>query len=391
MSRTLYLLALAVFAMGTSEFMLAGLVPDIAADLGVPVGAAGLLTSLFAAGMVIGAPVMAACARRFPLRASLVTFLLVFAAAHVVAASTTSFALLLCTRVLAALANAGFLAVALRAATASVTADRRGRALAVLLAGTTLAMVLGVPAGALIGSLLGWRATFWAVALLCVPALIGIITGIRSGPPPEPERVSLRAELAQLRSPALAVVMVLAAAVNGATFAAFTFLAPVVTDTAGLDRSWITLALMLFGIGSYLGVRLAGRLSDDRPGTVMFTGGPLLVLGWVALGTWAGHPWALLVLVCGQGVLSFAVGTTLITRVLYAASGAPTMAGSYATAALNLGAVCGPAVAGLTLTGPAGPLGPVWTAAALSTVGVVCALFAPHLVAGFRGGSPTSR
>lgn len=346
MSRTLYLLALAVFAMGTSEFMLAGLVPDIAADLGVPVGAAGLLTSLFAAGMVIGAPVMAACARRFPLRTSLTTFLLVFAAAHVVAASTTSFALLLGTRVLAALANAGFLAVALRAATASVAADRRGRALAVLLAGTTLAMVLGVPAGALLGMLLGWRATFWAVALLCVPALIGIVAGIRSGPPPEPERVSLRAELAQLRSPALAVVMVLAAAVNGATFAAFTFLAPVVTDTAGLDRSWITLALMLFGIGSYLGVRLAGRLSDDRPGTVMFTGGPLLVLGWVALGIWAGHPWALLVLVFGQGVLSFAVGATLITRVLYAASGAPTMAGSYATAALNLARCAGPLLPG---------------------------------------------
>ncbi|WBP92289.1 MFS transporter [Mycolicibacterium neoaurum] len=391
MSRTLYLLALAVFAMGTSEFMLAGLVPDIAADLGIPVGAAGLLTSLFAAGMVIGAPVMAACARRFPVRTSLTTFLLVFAAAHVAGAATTSFPLLLGTRVLAALANAGFLAVGLRAATASVAADRRGHALAVLLAGTTLAMVLGVPAGALLGILLGWRATFWAVALLCAPALIGIVAGIRSGPQPEPERVSLRTELAQLRSPALAAVMVLAAAVNGATFAAFTFLAPVVTDTAGLERSWITVALMLFGIGSYLGVRLAGQLSDDRPGTVMFTGGPLLVLGWVLLGTWAGHPWVLLVLVFGQGVLSFAVGTTLITRVLYAASGAPTMAGSYATAALNLGAVCGPAVAGLTLTSPAGPLGPVWTAAVLSTAGVVCALLAPHLVAGPRGGSPTAR
>ncbi|MEH3129580.1 MAG: MFS transporter [Mycolicibacterium neoaurum] len=383
MPRTLYLLALAVFAMGTSEFMLAGLVPDIAADLGVPIGAAGLLTSLFAAGMVIGAPLMAACARRIHLRASLATFLLVFAAAHVAAATTTSFALLLSTRVLAALANAGFLAVALRAATASVAADRRGRALAILLAGTTVAMVFGVPAGALIGTLLGWRATFWAVALLCIPALIGIVAGIRSRPSPDTEQVSLRTELTQLRSPTLAVVMGLTAAVNGATFAAFTFLAPVVTDIAALDRSWISVALVLFGAGSFLGVRLAGLLSDDRPGTVLFTGGPLLVLGWVLLAAWAAHPWALLALVFSQGVLSFAVGTTLITRVLYAASGAPTMAGSYATAALNLGAACGPVIAGLTLTGPAGTLGPVWTAAALSAAGVLCALLARNLVTGY--------
>lgn len=392
MPPTLYLLALAVFAMGTSEFMLAGLVPDIAADLGVPTAATGLLTSLFAAAMVIGAPMMAVCARRFPVRASLTGFLVVFAVAHVAGAETTSFSVLLSTRVLAALANAGFLAVALRAAIASVATDRRGRALATLLAGTTVAMVFGVPAGALLGTLLGWRATFWAVALLCAPALIGITTGIRSGPQPGPERVSLRTELAQLRAPALLLVMVLAAIVNGATFAAFTFLAPVVTDTAELDRWWITVALMLFGAGSFLGVRRAGLVSDDRPGTVICTAGPLMVLGWVLLGSWATHPWVLLVLMFSQGVLSFAVGTTLITRVLYAASGAPTMAGSYATAALNLGAVCGPVLAGLTLTGPAGTLGPVWTAAALSAAGVLCALLTRNLVTGSsRGGSPTSR
>ena len=390
MPHALYLLALAVFAMGTSEFMLAGLVPDIATGLGVSVAAAGLLTSAFAAGMVIGAPLMAAFARRWPARASLLAFVVAFAVAHIASAVTSSFVVLLVARVLAALANAGFLAVALRTATAMVPADRRGRALAVLLGGTTLATVLGVPGGALLGTLFGWRATFWAIALLCVPAAFGIAVGIRdqSGRP-DGTGPTLRAELALLTSRPLIAVMALGALINGATFAAFTFLAPVVTETAGLAPMWVTLALMLFGVGSFLGVSAAGRLSDHRPGRVLAVGGPLLVLGWPALAVSAHQPWLLLVLVFTQGVLSFAVGSTLIARVLYAADGAPSMGGSYATAALNLGAVCGPALAALSLT--YGTLGPVWTAAAMSGVAALAALPLRHLVTGPRAGSPAGR
>lgn len=387
MPRALYLLALAVFAMGTSEFMLAGLVPDIATGLGVSVGAAGLLTSAFAAGMVIGAPLMAAFARRWPARAGLLIFVIAFAVAHVASAVTSSFVVLLGARVVAALTNAGFLAIALRTATAMVATDRRGRVLAVLLGGTTMATVLGVPGGALLGTVLGWRATFWAIALLCVPAAFGIAVGVRdrSGPG-NGIGPTLRAELAQLRSRPLIAVMTLGAMVNAATFAAFTFLAPVVTDTAGLAPMWVTLALMLFGLGSFLGVSAAGRLSDHRPGRVLAVGGPLLVLGWLALAMLAGHPWLLLVLVFAQGVLAFAVGSTLITRVLYAAAGAPTMGGSYATAALNVGAACGPAMAALSLA--CGTLGPIWVAAGLSGVAMLAALPLWRLVTGPTAGSP---
>lgn len=390
MPRALYLLALAVFAMGTSEFMLAGLVPDIATGLGVSVGAAGLLTSAFAAGMVIGAPLMAAFARRWPARAALLIFVTAFAVAHIASAVTSSFVALLVARVVAALANAGFLAVALRTATAMVAADRRGRALAVLLGGTTMSTVLGVPGGALLGTVFGWRATFWAIALLCVPAAIGIAASVRgqSGKADTAEP-TLRAELALLRSGPLIAVMALGALVNGATFAAFTFLAPVVTETAGLAPIWVTLALMLFGVGSFLGVSLAGRLSDHRPGRVLAVGGPLLVLGWLTLAMLAGHPWLLLVLVLAQGVLAFAVGSTLIARVLYAAAGAPTMGGSYATAALNLGAACGPAIGALSLA--SGTLGPIWVAAGLSGIALLAALPLWRLVTGPTAGSPAAR
>ncbi|MFW6723332.1 Cmx/CmrA family chloramphenicol efflux MFS transporter [Streptomyces sp. MAR4 CNY-716] len=384
----LYLLALVVFAMGTSEFMLAGLLPDIAADLDVSVGTAGTLTSAFAVGMVVGAPLVAALARNWPGRGTLLAFVLVFSAAHVAGAVTGSFAVLFATRVVAALANAGFLAVALTTAAGLVPADRKGRALAVLLSGTTVATIAGVPGGSLLGAAFGWRATFWAVAVLCLPAALGILVGIparraragRAGGP------ALRSELARLGSPRLILVMLLGALVNAATFGSFTFLAPLVTDTAGLAKPWISVVLVLFGAGSFAGVTLAGRLADVRPGAVVAVGGSLLLAGWPVLALLAAYPVALLGLVCVLGALSFAVGGTLITRVLYEAAGAPTMAGAYATAALNVGAVAGPLVAAAAI-GAGGNRGPLWASGALVLVALAVAVpFRGVVVAARSGG-----
>ncbi|WP_337003806.1 MULTISPECIES: Cmx/CmrA family chloramphenicol efflux MFS transporter [unclassified Microbacterium] len=387
MPSALYLLALAVFVMGTSEFMLAGLLPAIAADLDVSVGTAGLLTSAFAVGMVVGAPLMAASARRWPPRRTLIVCLALFAGCHVVGALTAMFPVLLLTRVLAALANAGFLAVALRAATDMVPADRKGRALAILLAGTTVATVAGVPAGSMLGSALGWRTTFWAVALLCVPAIVGVARGVsRTADAAEGSSASpsLRSELRQLATPHLLLPMGIGALINGGTFAAFTFLAPVVIETAGLAEIWVPVALVLFGVGSFLGVTLAGRLSDRQPGLVLFVGGPLLLTGWVVLAALASVPAALLALVFVQGVLSFAVGSTVITRVLYAASGAPTMGGSYATAALNVGAAVGPVLGAVALSAGWGLRAPFWVASVLTAAALAVLLLTRHTQPGIQ-------
>lgn len=374
----LYLLAVAVFAMGTSEFMLAGLLPDIASTLDVPVGTAGLLTSAFAVGMIVGAPLMAGLSRRWSARTSLLGFVLLFAATHVVGAVTSDFSVLLATRVIAALANAGFLAVALATAATLVAADQKGRALGVLLSGTTVATIAGVPGGAVLGTVLGWRATFWAVALLCLPAALGVVKGIpaRTTDSPHDSAIgpALRTEIAQLASSRLILVMLLGALVNAATFGTFTFLAPIVINTADLAELWVSVVLVLFGLGSFVGVTVAGRLSDRRPGLVIAAGGPLLLLGWIALAILAAHPVALLVLVFVQGALSFGLGSTLIARVLYEAAGAPTMGGSYATAALNIGAAGGPLVAAATLWAGSGDLGPVWVSSLLVAVALIVAL-----------------
>ncbi|GAA2838692.1 DHA1 family chloramphenicol resistance protein-like MFS transporter [Leucobacter komagatae] len=381
----LYLLALVVFAMGTSEFMLAGLVPDISSHFDVSVGTAGLLTSAFAAGMVIGAPTMAALTRRLPVKSTLLGCVFVFAAAHVVGALTAEFSVLFITRVIAAIVNAGFLAVALGAATKLVAPDAKGRAVAVLLAGTTVATVAGVPAGALLGAALGWQSTFWAIALLCAPAAIGIAVGFTNQADDtsreDSSSTSLRVELAQLASPRLVLTMMVASLVNAGTFATLTFLAPIVTDTAGMSQWSVSVALVLFGVGSFMGVTVAGRLSDARPRIVIVAGGSGLLLGWIALTFFATNPVALLGLVFAQGVLGFAVGSTLITRVLYSAAGAPTMAGSYATAALNVGAAVGPVLAAAALGVVPGALGPVWVAVITTAAALLLTISLLRLIA----------
>ncbi|MFE1026437.1 Cmx/CmrA family chloramphenicol efflux MFS transporter [Streptomyces sp. NPDC058818] len=371
----LLLLGLAVFAQGTSEFMLSGLVPDIAKDLQVTVPAAGALTSAFAVGMVVGAPLMAALGRRWSRRGALLGFLIVFLAVHVVGAVTDSFGVLLATRAVGALANAGFLAVALVAATGMVGPEAKGRATSTLLAGVTLACVVGVPAGALLGQLWGWRSAFWAVALLSVPAVVAVVRSVPGGaadvaPPP------LRGEVRALHSPHLLVTLLLGALVNGATFCTFTYLAPLATEVGGLDDAWVPGVLALFGAGAFAGVSASGRFADRRPVLVVTAGSAALCAGWCVLALGAGDPVPALGLVFLLGALSFGVGSTLISQVLYAAPGAPTLAGGFATAAFNVGAALGPWAGGAAIGAGFGYRSPVWVSAGLVASALVLAVAA---------------
>lgn len=365
----LYVLAVAVFAQGTSEFVLAGLVPGISADLGITIAQAGYLTSGFAVGMVVGAPLTAALGRRLPPRWTLTGCLLVFVAAHAAGALTDQFAVLLVSRFVAALANAGFLAVALSTVTAVVPAGRQARALAAILGGTTLALIAGVPAGAFLGEIWGWRSALWAIAALSALALVAVavLTPGRLGPDVPHARVDLRAELGTLRSPDLLRYLVLGVLVNGATFCAFTYLAPIVTDGAGLGSSLVPVVLALFGLGAFAGVSAAGRLADARGHLVLGIGVPVLVAGWILWAVLAGSPAAVWVLAPVLGALSFAVGGTLIARGMAAAHGAPTMGGAYSTVALNLGALVGPVFGGLAM-GPLGLVGPLVISASFAAV-----------------------
>lgn len=252
---------------------------------------------------------------------------------------------------------------------AAAVADRRARALSMLLAGTTIAMVAGVPAGAVVGAAAGWRALFWAVAALCVPPFLAILG---AGPIDlgGDERPALRAELVALRGGRTASLLVLTALVNAGTFGVLTYLAVPVEEV--LSAAWIPLVLMLFGTGACVGVTLVGRIADARPRMLLAAGAPLLVGAWAALAV-GGGTLLLLAIAPLTGLLAFAVGGTLIALGIGSASeAAPTMAGSYATAALNVGAAAGPIGAGAALDRFGGIVGPAGFAAAVVTAAILC-------------------
>jgi MFS transporter, DHA1 family, chloramphenicol resistance protein len=344
-----FVLAAAVFAQGTSEFMLSGLLEQIAADTGVSVGSAGLLASVFAAGMVIGAPTMAVAASAIPRRTAMIGFLALFCASHVVGALTTNFALLLGMRVTSAFANAGFLAVALASLPALVPATAIGRATSVILSGVTIACIVGVPAGTVLGQALGWHAAFWAVAAVSA-VVLAALWAMTLDTEHNEDTGSVWSEWRALTDRRLLVVIVSGVLVNAGTFAGFTYLGTITAALTSPASAWIPVALALFGIGSFAGVTLAGRYSDRHRALLITFGGVALTVIWLAA-VFASHTLAgLLTFALVTGAGAFGVGSTLIATIVQsAAQNAPRISGAVATTAFNLGAVLGPAVAGLVV------------------------------------------
>lgn len=366
----LYVLGLAVFAQGTSEFMLSGLVSGIARDLSVSVAAAASLTSAYAIGMILGAPAMAVLSARWRRRRALAGFLAVFVVVHVLGAVTTDFAVLFGTRIVAAIANAGFLAVAMSVATTLVAPAKRARATAILLSGVTLSCVAGVPAGAMLGDWSGWRAAFLAVAALCLPALVLVF---RSAPADAAgqQEVSIRREAGALRSRPLRLALLLAAVINGATFATFAYLAVIATYVTHLPGGAVSGLLAVFGAGAFIGVTVAGRLGDGQLRRGVLLALCALSAGWVVLALTSAHAASLFVVTIVQGGLSFGIGATLVSRVMHVASGAPALSGSFATVALNAGAFLGPSLAGFATETADDYRYAAWVSAALAATAAV--------------------
>lgn len=369
-----FVLAVAVFAQGTSEFMMSGLLAQIAADFGVSLGTVGLLTAVYAVGMVLGAPTMAVTAGRWPLRRSATTFLVLFCLAHAVGAVTGEFGVLVAARVVAAVANAGFLAIVLAALPRLVGPALIGRATSVIVSGVTVACIAGVPAGTALGQLWGWRSAFVAVAVVGALVLVPValmVPPAQAGSPGE-HVASLRAEWAVLGVRPVRVAVVVAVLVNAATFAGFTYLGTITETIAGTDSGWVPVVLAVFGLGSFVGVTLTGRYSD-RIGAAIVAAGTACLVGVWALAALAAHTVAgVAIMAFVAGAVAFGVGSTLIATIVRTATpGAPRLAGALATAALNVGAVLGPVVAGLVVDRVGDPVAALWCGVVSAAVAAV--------------------
>lgn len=373
------LLALGTFLMITTEYIVAGLLQEIAADLDVSVARVGLLITAFAAGMIIGSPVMALATLRLPRRATLVLALVVFALGHVLAAASSDFVVVLVARVVTALAAGAFWAVASVVATTAAGPADSTRALGVMMSGVGLATVAGVPLGAYAGQLLGWRGTFWALAAL---ALLAAPVIARSTPGGGAHRgSSVRAELRAIATRRMTILVLATVLATGGYMTTFSYLSPLATDRAGIPAWAVPLLFVVFGAGAVLGTNLAGRFADRRPLTTFITttAGTVIVIGLlIPLST---NPPATFVLMFVLGVAGMGVppvGTGLAVRF---AAAAPTLAAATSVAAFNGGTALGTWAGASALESRLGTTGPLVVSIVMAVAGLttLVAMAAFHL------------
>ncbi|MBB4683640.1 Cmx/CmrA family chloramphenicol efflux MFS transporter [Amycolatopsis jiangsuensis] len=376
MPLAVFVLGLSIFALGTSEFMITGLLPGMAADLGVSIPDAGLLISAFAVGMVVGAPLLAVGTLRLPRRVTLLALLVVFGLAHVVGAVAGNYGLLFATRVVSALACAGFWAVAASTTVSLVPTARRGRALAVLVGGLTVANIAGVPAGTVLGQHAGWRSAFWAVAALTVVAAAGVLALVPRTTSTAPARV--RAELRVFRNGRLWLALGVIALLQAMVFATFSYLAPLLVSVDGLSESGVPVVLALFGGGALVGIVAGGKLADAHPFATLYGSLALAVAALVTLAA-TDNAVVAVIAVLVLGAAGFAANPALNIRAYTIAGGTPTLVGASTTSAFNVGNTVGPWLGGTTIAAGLGFASVAWVSVVLGALAVAALTVSLHL------------
>lgn len=379
MPLALYTLTAGAFAIGTTEFVIMGLLLQVSGDLGVSIPMAGLLISGYALGVTIGAPVMTILTRQWPRKTVLVALMVIFTIGNIACALAPSYGALMGARIVTALAHGTFFGVGSVVATSLVAPERKASAIAVMFTGLTAATLLGVPLGAWIGLAYGWRATFWTVAAIGAVATVVLGAFVPGGTRDE-ESPSLRAELAGLMRIQVGLGLAMTVLGYAGVFAVFTYVQPILTRIAGFPEAAVSPILLVFGAGLAIGNLGGGWLADRRLMPTLI--GTLAVLALVlALMTFAMHEKASAVVFVGLlGAAAFATVAPLQLRVLEKAGAAGQgLASSLNIAAFNLGNALGAWIGGLVIDSGPG-LGAVPVAAALVTLaGLGLALFSHRL------------
>ena len=392
MPLALYALTAGAFGIGVTEFVIMGLLLDVSADLGVSISAAGLLISGYALGVVVGAPLLGALTGRLPRKTLLLALMVVFTVGNLACALAPDYWTLMAARVLTAFAHASFFGVGSVVATSLVAPNKKASAIALMFTGLTVANILGVPFGTWLGQAYGWRSTFWAVTLVGVVAFAVIALLVpRDGPAAADEEASSEGALAVLgRRPVLLGLLTTVLSWVG-VFAAFTYLAPILTRISGFSEASVSPILLVFGGGLVAGNLLGGRLADRHLvptviGTLVALSAVLFVM------TLAMHqPVAAIVAVGLLGAAAFATVAPLQMWVLEKAKGAGQgLASSFNIAAFNLGNAIGAWLGGFVIDRGPG-LGAVTLVAALVPLAALAVvILALHLERGGAIGAPVT-
>lgn len=345
-------LAVAAFGIGTTEFVIMGLLPQVAADLRVGLPAAGLLVSGYALGVAFGGPLLAALLLRVPVRATLVGLMGLFVAGNLGCAIAPGYGLLMLARIVTALCHAAFFGTGAVMAARLAPPGRSARAIALMISGLTIANVIGVPLGTFVGQAAGWRTTFLAVAGIGAVALLGLI---RFLPSVETAR-DLGAELRALKTPPVWMTLAVSTLASTSMFAFFTYVTPILTRVVGIAEAHVGFVLLAIGMGLTAGNAFGARLADWRAGpslVAVLVGVALVLLAFAGVGQ---APIAASAILTLWGVFAFAVCAITQAMVVAAAHQAPNLASTLNISAFNLGNALGAGFsasalsAGLTLS-----------------------------------------
>ncbi|MGD3105120.1 MFS transporter [Streptomyces sp. YGL11-2] len=386
MPLALLALAISAFGIGTTEFVMMGLLPDVADDLGTSVPTAGYLVSAYALGVVIGAPLLTALGSRIPRRRMLVALMAVFTVGNLASAFAPDFGLLVAGRLLAGLPHGAFFGVGAVVAARLVREGRQARAVATMFLGLTIANIVGVPAATLLGQHLGWRATFLVVAAIGLVAMASLARLIPPLPAEQP--TGLGRELRALAHPQVLLGLLTTVFGFAGVFALYSYLASMMTEVTGFAAGTVPVVLALFGIGMTLGALAAGPLTDRALRPTLYGSLAALALVLAAFHFTAQVKWAALVGVVVIGAVGFLTTTPLQMLVMNKARQAPTLAAASNQSAFNLANAGGAWVGGLALSAGWGWTSPTLVGAVLAAAGLAVAVAAGLLD---RGAPDSSR
>ncbi|WP_067541853.1 MFS transporter [Nocardia crassostreae] len=363
-------LALGGFGIGLTEFVIAGLLSSVADDMGVSVPTAGYLISGYALAVVVGALALTPVVNRWEPKRALQVLMVLFTAGNALSAIAPGYAALLGGRILAALAHGAFFGIGAVLAASLVAAEKKAGAISIMFGGLTIANVLGVPMGTVIGQQWGWRATFAVIAVVGVIALAGITALVPAQPADTAARPSLRSELAVFRNTQVWYSLSLTVLIFGGMFGVFMYIEPLLTRVTGFSEGAIPWLLVLFGLGLFAGNLVGGRWADRTLSRTLFGMTFALAVVLAAFGVLDEYKIAAIVLLPAMGFFGFGATPGLQMRIMDHAAAAPTMASSANIAAFNVGNFLGVWLSGLAIAARLGWGSPLWVGAAFAVAGI---------------------
>jgi DHA1 family inner membrane transport protein len=346
-SKPLMALAIAAFGIGTSEFIIMGLLPNLSESFQVSIPRAGFLVTGYALSVTIGAPIVAIATARLERKLTLLLLMGIFTLGNLACALAPTYNLLFAARVLTALCHGAFFGIGSVVASNLVPRNQRAQAIALMFSGLTLANVLGVPAGTALGQAFGWRSAFWAIVPIGLIAATALFFFV---PPQSAGSGNIVHEFRVLRRPQVLLVLAMSTLASTSLFCIYTYVAPMLLTVTHVSPHIVTLTLLLFGVGITIGNLLGGKLGDWRP--LAFLLGALLTLIATELLLYLAEPYAIpaIAMILIWGAVQFAAGAPLQSRIVDHAYEAPNLASTLNQGAFNLGNATGASVGGLMLT-----------------------------------------